>query len=122
MAVAQGTSTDLLRAVTGTTCASDTSEAACHGLGSVATASDKVWPTRHESSPGRRNGTSLGLRWGMKTTAMFALAFFGFSLASLVACRNTAEGVKDDTQNAVHKTGDELKKAGDTMSDAGSKD
>ena len=58
----------------------------------------------------------------MKTTAMFALVFFGFSLASLVACRNTAEGVKDDTQNAVHKTGDELKKAGDTMSDAGSKD
>ena len=58
----------------------------------------------------------------MKATILLITVCLGLSLASVMGCRNTAEGVKDDTQNAVHKTGDEMKKAGDKMSDAGSGD
>lgn len=36
-------------------------------------------------------------------------------LGLLGGCRHTGEGIKDDTKNAVHKTGEGLEKAGEKL-------
>lgn len=36
-------------------------------------------------------------------------------LASVVACHNTAQGVKADTKRALDKTGEKLEKTGDKI-------
>jgi hypothetical protein len=53
----------------------------------------------------------------MKPRTILLLALFGALAAT--GCRNTYNGVKADTKNAVHKTGHGVEKAGEKMENAG---
>ena len=48
----------------------------------------------------------------MKSLHWIVLTCF---LASVVACHNTAQGVKADTKRALDKTGEKLEKTGDKI-------
>jgi predicted small secreted protein len=70
-------------------------------------------------SHARRTGTLLGVSRCMKQRTHIVLFLAGAILAA--GCRHTAEGVKDDTKNAVQKTGQGMEKAGKKVENAGRK-
>ena len=49
----------------------------------------------------------------MKASTWFFLLFAGASL--VLGCHNTVQGVKDDTRNAVHKTGHAVERGGEKI-------
>ena len=55
----------------------------------------------------------------MKTRRVLIVVLVGAVFA--IGCHNTAQGIKDDTRNAVQKTGQGVEKTGQKIENAGKK-